>query len=281
MRSLRELGAFVGLPQDSPEWGAWHATGLRGVADLLAPVSPDDRHRSLTGQSAIAGSLPPISLTAQLHNPTGSEPYRPEISVNANPGLVISTYVILVQDGLELRLAEGRNFGGAGGRLAGLGQIGPGLNRLVVRRAGVGAGGYVRLEQKFVASVRADQPPPPSPPPPTVRRPTIGVTASPSGSTITITVTGSGFLPDQPAGPQGITVRLVDAVRLQDWAHYWTGSGPGGEISLSVPGVNTSTLARNAAGQAIVSVSATDKRKDPGSVPANEPLWSEPFRLFF
>ena len=296
MRSLRDLGDFVGLPQDSPEWGAWFPTSLRAVADLLAPVSPDDRHRSLTGQGAIiAGPLPSITLTAQLHSgPTGVEPYRPEISVNAQDGLVISTRVSAVQNAAEFPLAGGENwnvtnFRGAGGRLPGLSDVGPGRTEFVVRRAGVGPGGYVRLEQRLgPVDIRAYRPPPPpQPPPPRPTpeppevRPTVRATAAPAGGTVTITVTGSGFLPDRPAGRQGITVRLVDAVRVQDWVHYWTGSGPDGKISLTVEGVDTANLSRNAAGQAIVTVSATDKRRDPSSRPANEPLWSAPDTLRF
>jgi hypothetical protein len=38
--------------------------------------------------------------------------------------------------------------------------------------------------------------------------------------------------------------------------------------------IHTRLLARNSLGLATVHVSATDSRRDPNSVPANEPLWS-------
>ena len=87
-------------------------------------------------------------------------------------------------------------------------------------------------------------------------------------------ITGSGFLPSQPQSSQGITVRAVDGVNLQDWVMNYTGSDAGGKISLSLGPLDTNTLPRNAARQAIVNFSASDKCRDPSSVPANEPLWS-------
>jgi hypothetical protein len=87
-------------------------------------------------------------------------------------------------------------------------------------------------------------------------------------------VNGTGFLPNQPPGPDGITVRVVDGVNLQDWVMLFIGSDASGRIHLETNPLDTRLLVRNSMGQAKVNFSATDKRRDPNSVPANEPLWS-------
>ena len=94
-------------------------------------------------------------------------------------------------------------------------------------------------------------------------------------------VNGTGFLPDQPSTRDGITVRAVDGVSLQDWVMLFTSSDHDGRIHLETNPLDTRLLPRNSVGQAKVSFSATDKRRDPSSVPANEPLWSNTVSFTF
>lgn len=54
----------------------------------------------------------------------------------------------------------------------------------------------------------------------------------------------------------------------------FTGSDSDGKIRLEMNPLDTRLLARDSLGLATVHFSATDKRKDPNSTPANEPLWS-------
>jgi hypothetical protein len=107
-------------------------------------------------------------------------------------------------------------------------QLGPGSWSVIIRRKGIDSTGYVRLERSFTCVVTAapkpDEDPPPKPPSKPASRPKIAVMDERSGRSVTLHVTGEDFLPDQPPTPQGITVRVVDAVNVQDWAMLPTGS---------------------------------------------------------
>jgi hypothetical protein len=271
MNTLRELGTFVGLPQDSGEYGSpIPPISLRLVSQLLAPVSTPQQRASMRAMIALVRTLPPIGLEAQLLNPVGQEPYKPVIRVSSSPGLVISTRITFIQSGREY--PAGQNFGAAGGDFSPT-HLGPGQWEIIVRRAGISSAGYTRLSRSFRASVTAagggHTPPPTAPTPPS-----ISVERSGPAGAVRFVVTGTGFLPNQPAGADGISVRFVDGVNLQDWVMLFTGSDSGGTIRLETGELNTGLLARDALGLARVHVSATDKRRNPNSVPANEPLWS-------
>ncbi len=266
MRTLRELGEFVGIPQDSGEFGPpIPPIGLRLVSKLLTPVSTPQQRASMKAMIALLRTLPPIALEAQLLNPGGKEPYTPVVRVNSSPGLVISTRFHFIESGREF--APSQNFGAAGGDFSPT-QLPPGQWEIVVRRNGISSAGYTRLSKAFRTTVTRDEPPPP----PT--RPSIQVVHSGPAHAVVFVVTGTGFLPDQPASRDGITVRAVDGVNLQDWQMLYTGSDHNGTIRLETGPLDTRLLQRNALHQAKVSFSATDKRKDPNSIPANEPLWS-------
>jgi hypothetical protein len=270
MRTLRELGEFVGIPQDSGEFGSpIPPIGLRLVSNLLAPVSTAQQRSSMRAMIDIVQILPPIGLEAQLLNPGGRESYTPIIRVTSSSGLVISTRIHFIQSGREF--APSQNFGAAGGDFSPT-SLGPGQWEIVVRRAGISNTGYTRLSKSFSTTVTRDEPPP-APPPQT--RPSILVERNGPISAVRFTVTGTKFLPNRPSTSQGITVRAVDAVSLQDWVMLFTGSDSSGSmIPLTTSPLDTRLLARNSAGLATISFSATDKRRDPSSVPANEPLWS-------
>jgi hypothetical protein len=76
-------------------------------------------------------------------------------------------------------------------------------------------------------------------------------------------------------------VRVVDGVNFQDWVMLFTGSDSSGKIRLEANPLDTRLLTRNSLGLAVVNFSAADKRKDPNSVPANEPLWSNVISFTF
>lgn len=94
------------------------------------------------------------------------------------------------------------------------------------------------------------------------------------------TITGTGFLPDQPADQTGITIRVVDGVS-QEWKMIYTSSDGTGAVNTTLEALNITKLQRDAANVARLHFSGTDKRKDPNSVPANEPLWSNTVTLTF
>jgi hypothetical protein len=264
------MGVFVGIPQDSPEFGAPSPIGLRLVGQLLAPVTDPAQRTSMRRISERLDTLVPIEFDAELLNPSGREPHKPVFRVKGSAGCVISTRIFYSQAGRLMSVSD--NLGAAGGDFGSL-QLGPGLWDLEVRRTGIGNGGYVRLSKSFRATVSARAP---SPPPPTPRPVPPAITAAIGGppSAVVFTVTGTGFLRRQTAGPQGITVRFVDGVDFQSWVMLFTGSDENGGVRLVTDPLDTTVLPRNAFGQAIVHVSATDSRRDPTSTPANEPLWS-------
>jgi hypothetical protein len=278
MRTLRELGEFVGLPQDSAEFGApVPPIGLRLVSKLIAPVSTAQQRASMRSIVDLLRTLPPISLEAQLLNPGGTEPYVPVIRVTSSPALVISTRIHYIESGNAF--PSSRNFGAEGGDFSPT-TLAPGQWDIVVRRAGIGNTGYVRLSKAFHTTVtRAERPPDnrPSPSPPH-----ISVEHSGPANAVRFVVTGTNFLKNQPPPPSSdcITVRVV-GVPLQDWALLYTSSDSAGKIRLETNPLDTGLLNRNALGQASITFSATDKRKDPNSVPANEPLWSNTVSFTF
>lgn len=278
MRSLRALGEHVGIPQDSGGYGTARVIGLAYCDQLLATTAPARSRRSLAGLIRLIPTLAPLTLEARLLNPEGrEEDYFPTVRVSASASAVISTRMHYFQGGREF--GPSRNFGAAGGDLRDT-QLGPGEWQIQVRRAGIDAVGFHRLQKAFRASVKGAKKPPPPPPPP-LERPVIEVTPTRSGAHVNLHVHGRNFLPDQPASREGVTIRVTDAVRLQDWLMVWTGSGSDRRISHSVGPIDLRQLQPNALGQRVLAVQATDKRRDPSSVPAGEPLWSNTVTLTF
>ena len=276
MRTLREIGEFVGIPQDSPEIGAPSPIGLRLVGHLLTPVTDAAQRSSMRRINERLDTLGPVEFDAQLLNPSGREPYKPVFRVKGTTGCVISTRIFYSQAGQVMSVSD--NHGAAGGDFGSM-HLSPGLWDLEVRRTGIGSGGHVRLSKSFRATVTAT----PSPPTPLPRPvpPVIAVTHSGPPNAVVFDVTGSKFLASQPAGPQGITVRFVDGVDSQSWLMLFTGSDAVGAFRLVTGPLDTTILPRNAFGRALVHISATDARRDPTSVPANEPLWSNTVSLPF
>ena len=228
MRTLRELGEFVGIPQDSGEFGPpIPPIGLRLISKLLAPVSTVQQRSSMRAMIALLQTLPPISLEAQLLNPGGREPYAPVIRVTSSPGLVISTRIHFIESGREF--SRSQNFGAAGGDFSPT-QLGPGQWELVVGHAGISNTGYTKLSKSFRTTVTRDEPSPPPPPPPTPPR--ISVEHSGPANAVRFVVTGTGFLPISPRVPTASPSAAVDGVKFQDWVMLFTSSDSGGGIRL-------------------------------------------------
>ncbi len=276
MNTLRDLGIFVGIPQDSGEYGAPQPPiGLRLVAKLLAPAAPAGLGGSVRAMLSLVKTLSPIALDARLLDPDGGEePFSPAIRIAASPGLVTSTRIHFIQSGKEF--APSQNYGAGGGDFSPI-QLGPGAWTIAVRRAGIGHTGYVRLEKSFNVTVRST----PVDMPIDLTPPSIMVKASGSLKAITYVVTGSGFLRNQPDNRDGVAVRVVNGPNPQDWLMLFTGSNRDGQINLTTEALDTTIIPRDAAGEVKIVFTATDKRKNPNSVPRNEPLWSNAISFLY
>jgi len=284
MRTLREIGDFEGLPQDSPEFGAFSVTSLRLAGLLLARggFGDDGQRASMRGVNELLDTLVPISLQANLKTAGGTEPIDVVVALTPSPGLILSTRITFVRaDGAVF--GGDKNFGNAAGDKD-LGGLGPGTYHVVVKRAGIANDGYKVLQQSFPIQVNAA----PSPPAPHTPRapvpPHIAASSSGAASAVTLHVTGTGFLPSQPANNNGITIRVVDAMNpLQGFAPpIFVKSDTTGAIDATLDAFDSTQLAVNPiSGKTGVAVSATDSRKNPNSVSTNEPLWSNTVTIFF
>ncbi|MEU6722344.1 hypothetical protein ABZ917_01375 [Nonomuraea wenchangensis] len=271
MRTLREIGNFLGIPQDSPEFGFHQPIGLRLSGDLVKSVSSRQQRTSMRALIGLLSNLPPVTLTAQLRSGTaGTEPYELVIRVNPSDGATISTRIFYALAGQVF--GGDVNHGATGGDLRPT-QLGPGRWEVTVRRCGISNTGYVILTQSFTIQVARAGPakPPPTPP---LTRPRIEVRKDGPADAVVFTITGSNFLPDQPNSPSGIAIRAVDGVTLQEYPQVFAGSNAIGAIERRWGPLNTLLLPRNAAGLALIHFSATDSRRDPTGVPGNQPFWS-------
>ena len=158
--------------------------------------------------------------------------------------------------------------------------LGPGTHRIRATRAGLASTG---VWQRSVVLGTVVVPPAPAPQhhPEAAARPHIEVTHTLDGLEASFVLTGSGFLPNQPDGPGGITIQAVESATLQDWIQLYTGSDASGQVHKSMGPLDVSGLPVNAAGRRQVTFTATDSRKDPTSVPANGPLWSNAVDVTF
>ena len=151
MRTLREIGEFVGIPQDSPEFGTPSPIGLRLVGQLLAPVTDLAQRSSMRRISERLDTLVPVELDAELLNPTGREPHKPVFRVKGHlPGALSRPASFTAR---MVRSRRSVTTTGAPQAATSAPFISPGLWDLEVRRTGIGSGGYVRLSKSFRATV--------------------------------------------------------------------------------------------------------------------------------
>lgn len=283
MRTLREIGDFESIPQDSPEFGVFSVTSLRLAGSLLARggFGDDGQRASMRGVSQLLDKMVPITLQANLKTSGGTKPYDVVVTLTPSPGLILSTRITYVcADGVVFYVEK--DFGNSVGDKD-LGGLGPGTYHVVVKRAGIANDGYKVLQQSFPIQANA-APPPPAPHPPAPLLPHIAASSSGAATAVTLHVTGIGFLPNQPANNNGITIRVVDAVNpLQGLAPpIFVKSDAAGSIDATLNAFDSTQLAVNPiSGKTAVAVSATDSRKNPNSVPSSEPLWSNTVTLLF
>ncbi|MEZ0071190.1 hypothetical protein [Planotetraspora sp. GP83] len=179
-----------GIPRDSGEFGFHQPIGLRLPGELVKPVSSRQQRTSMRALIELLGSLPPVTLTAQLRSPAmGTEPYAPVIRVSPSDGLVISTRISYASAGQVF--GGDVNFGATGGDLRPA-QLGPGRWEVTVRRCGISSAGYVSLAKSFTVRVAVDASP--ADPPPT--RPRISVRKGGPVDAVMFTITGSATPPE-------------------------------------------------------------------------------------
>ena len=81
MRTLREIGNFIGIPQDSGEFGFHQPIGLRLSGELVKPVSSSGQQRTSMALINLLSSRSPNE--AQLRSAAvGTEPYEPVIRIS-------------------------------------------------------------------------------------------------------------------------------------------------------------------------------------------------------
>lgn len=278
--SLRRLAHVVGVDQgayDVARWGGPPWPGLASIGRLFTTLDDSER-LSLARLSAELPTLPDLTVGGRVERveiAPGGGSASATVRVDGSPGAVWWTTITTELAGSVFVLAD---RAGAGAGQAFDQQIGlwPGRHTVRVARTGLtSAGMWGSTVQVGTIDVPPARSAPPPPPPPPVR-PVITVTQELAGTMATYTVTGHGFLPDQPATRDGITVRRVDVHSL-NWWHEWTSSDSGGAISIRVGPLDISTALTPNFHTLVRSIrfSATDRRKDPDSFAHNDPLWSE------
>lgn len=275
MESLARLGEHCGIPEGSHFYGATTPTGLRLAGTLLAPKVGDGDRGSLRHLCALLPTLPELTLRAELLHVREA---RPTVRISGTNALVLRTWLDKLSGGTNF--GDGQDLGGSGGDVE-LTRLGPGVWTLVVHRAGIDHDGYRTLTQTLPrVTIPRDAPEPDPPPPPPQVRPTITVEESGPLDHRVYRVTGRGFLPDQRGGQDGVRVRFVDSIDVQSWWMNPTESDSQGRIDHTTGPLDTGTLIRRQ-GLAGLTISATDRRKDPDSTPANEPLWSNHVQFWY
>ena len=177
LHTLREVGEFVGIPQDASEYGHPSYIGLRQAGDLIAPLTPDEQRRSLRGIIDRLDSLPPLTLNAQVLAANGYQPVPVRVHLEPTASLVISTKVVVLAN---VPWFTSANLGSSSGDID-ITELYAAENseyvfyRIYVRRAGIGPGGYGILESPALQVWARYPPPDPKHDPPPPVRPTISV----------------------------------------------------------------------------------------------------------
>lgn len=270
MRTLREIGEFVGVAEDSLEFGYPSFIGLRYAADVIARADPAAAPSMREIDAALTG-LGAVTLEAQLLSFVDR---RATVRVNTSQGLVIGTR-ILARSSAGYPTGHEMNYGSAGGDYRIFAELSPGNWTIIARRSGVGPTGYVAFERTFpVVSPPEEgrtEPVPVSQTPPRIEVTVIRDPERPWA--VAFHITGSGFeanLVSRREG-EGIHVRAVLRQQFQERGPFWTSSDADGRIDHTTGEIDARELARDAAGFATLVFSACDRRVVP---PRNENLWS-------
>jgi len=290
MQTLREVGEFVGITRGALDasrlGGSGRPIGLRLIEALVTDTKSQISLREIIH---VLQNLTPITLDVQIAGESqGKDPFDLALRFSASGGIIWFTTI-------QQTLIGGNTYskdisGVAGDHFI---TLSSGNWEINVKRSGISDIGFVTLGKVFNNIIVSapprpvtppSEPPKPVTPPSSPQRPAapvLSVSTAGSKNAVVFTVTGNSFLANQPPNLQGITVKFGDGVNIQDWQMLHTGSDASGSIRLVTQPLNTTALPRNALGQALVNVMATDSRRDPTSIPKNEPLWSNTVRFTF
>lgn len=194
MKTLKEIGNFVGIPQgslDSARFGGPRTVGLKMVNILVtegAKPASAAKPASMRNIIQLLQNLTPITLEAEIVGSRfGEEPFDPIIRVNSSGGITWFT-TIEYNSNRDIFSEDVNNSGGDFTPT----QLGPGSYQLVATRAGISNIGFVSLKKPLGTIDVSARPAPPPPPPPPVVKPSISVKSNGDGSFL---VSGSGFVP--------------------------------------------------------------------------------------
>lgn len=202
MKSLKELGEFVGIPQGSTDMRFRSIVNNRKITlRAIDAVVHGAYSRSISMRAIlqILKNLPTITLEANMIGPTaGEEPLDLRIGVNISEGMIWRTTVYFYPAGHIHTLGGEPRFASWDLEPSQseyvFNQTSFGQWQIVVDRIGISKTGFVALSQTFDGiyinkkPVAPPPPPPPSPPTP----PVISVASKGDGS---FAVSGSGFVP--------------------------------------------------------------------------------------
>lgn len=272
MRSLREIGDFVGVSQDSLEYGSPSAIGLRYIVDVMAHGGPDAGGSSMRQIDAFLGGLQPVTLEASL---TSFVERRATVRVSPTTGLVIGTHIFARNAAGAITWDHERDYGSAGGDYQIQSDLSPGAWSVIARRTGVGPTGYVAMEQAFpVVSPPERQEPRPQPADQTPPHIEVRLIRDPDDEwAVSFHVTGTGFEANQVSRREGEGIFVQGVLRHDPQVRqpFWTSSDAQGRIDHTTGAVDVRGIPRDAANRATLVFTACDRRTVP---PRNDPLWS-------
>lgn len=190
MRTLSEIGAFVGIPQNSDRKGGSTSATLQRAAECISTLTDAER-RSMRALNDRLDTLPVITLDASnIGESSGVNAIVPVVRIGASPGAVLFTEIHTESVPAGKEPPRIRDVAPAGDVEF---TLDVGEWDLYATRTGVSSTGYVSLTRgPFHCQVLAPLPVLPVEEPPVT--PTISVTSVGDGS---FKVSGSNFLPDQ------------------------------------------------------------------------------------
>lgn len=202
MKTLKELGDFVGIPQGSGDMRFRSIVNNRKITlRAIDGVVHGFYSRSISMRAIlqILKNLPTITLEANMIEPTvGEEPLDLRIRVNISEGMIWRTTVYLYPAGHIHTLGGEPRFASwdldPSQSEYVFNQTSFGQWQIVVDRIGISTTGFVALSQTFDGIYINKKPvaPPPPPPPPPPTPPVISVVSKGDGS---FAISGSGFVP--------------------------------------------------------------------------------------
>ena len=244
----------------------------RAAANLDLFVIGNDDHV----WSTFWGPRDPMTLDVHSNQTSTMVPLQVGLHIAATDGIVTETNWSATKNGVLLpNIGDRVPAGIALERILAIND--PGDYGITVNRIGqTGPGAPTTLTQHL--EIMAKSPTPAPTPTPPAQTPHIVATFSGTISSASFHVTGSGFLPNRPAGNQGVAIRVVDVNASEETRREFTTSSSAGAIDHTIQG-DLSGLTVNSLGYAIVAISATDGRSNPAD--STGFLWSNTVSINF